>query len=305
MGARQFSANHFKFKQSMNSSKYIAHKKFNSCFKSMISDTYDSYVDYTFKVYDELSDTGSENKDIFNKICSSVQPLIYEKIKEFMYNYINEETFEGGVTKKVTFDLMKGVFEIYYDAILDSYRSLTSEYLIADLRKRFMALAEDRCCRELAYYDPNFVNILPLRLKDSLRIFSESSYYLTDMFINEYSFNVIMLLKDSIISSIIEILKELCGIELLVEDGDIHTILESISTVEVDTGEVDFGKLDYISDYKRLNKLAKDNGFNLVRCKGDHGIFKNDTGLVVIPQGRSIGKGLSFKIQKAILCLSN
>ena len=56
---------------------------------------------------------------------------------------------------------------------------------------------------------------------------------------------------------------------------------------------------------RKLNKLASDNGFKYIRCKGDHGIFKNNNGLVVIPQGRSIGKGLSFKIQKAIYSLSS
>lgn len=303
MGSKQFSANHFKYNQSMNSGKYVATKQFNSHFKRMISETYDSYIDYTFKVYDELSNTGSENKDIFNVICDSIQPLVYEKSKEFIYNYINEETCEV-VNKKINLDLIEGVFEIYYDAILDSYRSLTSKYLISDLKKRFMVLSKEECCKKLMYYDPNFINILPLRLKDSLRIFSESSYYLTDMFINEYSYNVVVLLKDSIVKYIVGILKELCNVEISVEDEDLDTLLESVSTVAEDIEEVDFEKLEYISDYKRLNKLAKDNGFNLARCKGDHGIFKNDNGLVVIPQGRSIGKGLSFKIQKAILCLS-
>lgn len=53
--------------------------------------------------------------------------------------------------------------------------------------------------------------------------------------------------------------------------------------------------------YKELNKLATDNGFNLNRVTGGHGIFVNDNGLVVvIPQGRDIGKGLQIKILKNI-----
>ena len=68
--------------------------------------------------------------------------------------------------------------------------------------------------------------------------------------------------------------------------------------------EKNLGKLEYIDDYKKLNKLAVDNGFEYVRCRGDHGIYKNENGLVVIPQGRSVGKGLSIKIQKAIVSLS-
>lgn len=54
-----------------------------------------------------------------------------------------------------------------------------------------------------------------------------------------------------------------------------------------------------IPSYRKLNKLAKQNGYTKIRDNGDHGIFRRyDGSTVVIPQGRSIGKGLSFKIQK-------
>ena len=67
-----------------------------------------------------------------------------------------------------------------------------------------------------------------------------------------------------------------------------------------ETGDTE--ELKYISDYKELNRLAEVNGYNFVRCSGDHGIFKNDTGkIVIIPQGRSVGKGLSIKIQKDLI----
>lgn len=53
---------------------------------------------------------------------------------------------------------------------------------------------------------------------------------------------------------------------------------------------------------RELNKLAKDCGYRKVRQKGDHGVFKKEDGqIVVIPQGRFIGKGLSYKIQKSVL----
>ena len=57
----------------------------------------------------------------------------------------------------------------------------------------------------------------------------------------------------------------------------------------------------YIEDYKELNSIAIVEGFELVRCSGDHGVFRNDKGhIVIIPQGRKIGKGLSIVIQKTI-----
>lgn len=57
-----------------------------------------------------------------------------------------------------------------------------------------------------------------------------------------------------------------------------------------------------IYDYKELNKLANDFGFEATRQAGSHRIFKKSDGTtVVIPQGRAIGKGLNLKIQKDIL----
>lgn len=69
-------------------------------------------------------------------------------------------------------------------------------------------------------------------------------------------------------------------------------------TLIEDSEKVEF---KYIDSYTKLNKLAESNGFKKLRSKGDHAIFRNESGkTVVIPQGRTIGKGLSFTIQNSI-----
>lgn len=56
-----------------------------------------------------------------------------------------------------------------------------------------------------------------------------------------------------------------------------------------------------IPSYRKLNKLAKEKGYTKIRDNGDHGIFRqHDGSTVVIPQGRSVGKGLSIRIQKDV-----
>lgn len=78
--------------------------------------------------------------------------------------------------------------------------------------------------------------------------------------------------------------------------------LESLETnvVSIDNHLED--NISYIDDYKDLNKLAMNNNYTMIRAKGSHGIFSNGKGnIIVIPQGRTIGKGLSLKIQKDIL----
>ncbi|EPZ9216582.1 type II toxin-antitoxin system HicA family toxin [Clostridium perfringens] len=50
-----------------------------------------------------------------------------------------------------------------------------------------------------------------------------------------------------------------------------------------------------------LEREAKNKGYTLKRCHGDHGIYENKDGLiVVIPRGREIGKGLQIRIMKRL-----
>ena len=66
--------------------------------------------------------------------------------------------------------------------------------------------------------------------------------------------------------------------------------------------EEDKTDFTYISDFRDLNRLAEDNGFSKIRQNGDHAIYKDKKGnITVIPQGRTIGKGLSYKIQKSLV----
>lgn len=60
--------------------------------------------------------------------------------------------------------------------------------------------------------------------------------------------------------------------------------------------------IKYIDDYRELNSLAERHGYVHKRDNGDHGIFiNNECKVIVIPQGRRVGKGLSIHIQKAVL----
>lgn len=78
---------------------------------------------------------------------------------------------------------------------------------------------------------------------------------------------------------------------------------EELMSEETEIKEL--SELDVVLDdrnllsYKDLNRLAREQGYDKVRQRGDHGIFKRlDGSLVVIPQGRMVGKGLNLKIQK-------
>lgn len=90
----------------------------------------------------------------------------------------------------------------------------------------------------------------------------------------------------------------------LLDSVDIMTVKDTEEVlVEEETfvGELEKVEFKYIDSYLKLNKLAESKGFVKIRSNGDHAIFRDSSGkTVVIPQGRSIGKGLSFTIQNSI-----
>ena len=79
-------------------------------------------------------------------------------------------------------------------------------------------------------------------------------------------------------------------------EQEIHTTEEKICGNE---GNIDKSFKD--RSWREISKVAIENGYILERQSGDHGIFINSIGnVVVIPQGRSIGKGLQIRILKSI-----
>ena len=54
--------------------------------------------------------------------------------------------------------------------------------------------------------------------------------------------------------------------------------------------------------YQELNKIAEENGFELLRHNGDHGIWSRQEppATIIIPQGREIGRGLQLRILKTL-----
>ncbi|WP_254306765.1 type II toxin-antitoxin system HicA family toxin [Clostridium sp. 001] len=105
---------------------------------------------------------------------------------------------------------------------------------------------------------------------------------------------VINTVCDEVVNPYYEILNE--------EIDDISKILhdkgeEFTSIIKEYPDKVEKSKVKKIFDYKKLNKLVKNSGFEEVRQTGDHKIFSDGIKSISIPQ-KTIGKGLSVKIQR-------
>lgn len=94
-------------------------------------------------------------------------------------------------------------------------------------------------------------------------------------------------------------------VRIINEDSPLlESILAEQDIEEDDDSEII--EIPNLENYREINKLAEDNGYEKIRQQGDHGIFMDENNnLVVIPQGRKVGKGLSKKICKQILNSNN
>ena len=303
MAKGKFNYGQFKYKQTLEVAKYKATMEYNRLFNKMLSEVYDLYMDFSFNLYEELMSMEDSEDSFFKKVCESVSSLSYERSKDEIFKYINNTDVDSFDESESCNDILNIVFDVYSDEILFYYNTVCNNYLINLLRNRSRDLSNEECFKELAFLDRSFIRMSVHRFNSLFKRVKASVTYLNDIFIEECSYNMAIKLKSTIIDCVVSVLKEIRS-SSNVDETELDEMFNLLNENRGNSEEKSLGRLEYIDDYRKLNKLAIDNGFEYVRCKGDHGIYKNENGLVVIPQGRSVGKGLSIKIQKAIVSLS-
>lgn len=299
-------ANHnyeqFKKKQYLSSNKNRALREFNNFSNRVLLDAYDSNIDFAFELFEDLLST-DDGDLLFNKVLDNTKSTSYNISKDFIIEYIDKADTNGNTDMHTAFNLMKIVLGVYYKGIVGSYMDFCQEQLASTLNKGIESLLKEEFFRELMFLDSNFRNTSRRRFIALFKKADVSSNHIADILIEECTYNIFMRLKEPVLDCILTVLNEaLTDIEF--SEIDLSQVFTSLSKEGRKSKNECSTKLGHIDDYRKLNKLATDSGFKYIRCKGDHGIFKNENGLVVIPQGRSIGKGLSIKIQKAIFSLN-
>lgn len=298
------SYNYFKNRQHLASRKAIATREFNTLFTEMMSSVYDSFVNFSFDLYGELENLDTLDNSIFSSIYENIKEDIENQAYVDMLTYLRSDEFPNDTNMDAPSIILAVVFNTYFNSLIQEYSKISSNYLSIILKEKSDDLSSTDCFIELVHLDRNFISASSHRLKRLLEMSYDTCMYLNDMFFDEYFYSISNYIKDDILNIVYDTISFL--FDGLTEE-DLDELFEELGSKDDEEviEEGDKVKLDYIDDYKRLNKLAIDNGFEYIRSKGDHGIYKNKNGLVVIPQGRSIGKGLSIKIQKSILSLAN
>lgn len=275
-----------------------AYRKDINPVKDKISDITVDIILECIDIFDErLNRSSHEMNKIYNRFMSSFNDNLAVSDLELL-------------VKTTHLDMLKEI-----EQILDNIKLNTETYekLLKDLVKetRKGDVITSQFCRfmnnlslkaEWQLYKQNITGGLKRQVNNVL---ADNYDMLNDKF-TEYMNNIleyITLRYPSGTSEFSESFAEL--VKLINEDSP---LLESILAEQDLEEDDDFEIIEIpnLENYREINKLAEDNGYEKIRQQGDHGIFMDENNnLVVIPQGRKVGKGLSKKICKQILNNNN
>lgn len=233
----------------------------------------------------DISCLSDDGKLVYNSLCNNTDQFEHPKgeVFEFCTNMYLEEY------NQVTNYLMQFLFLDRYSIFMNDVRNSVDNYITlipmytsemkSFINSLMLVLRQNTIsCAEIVVSD--MIDRYSDRLKQGL-----SDMY--DHFQSKLEFNSLLSFDDSF---------------LFEDDSFLSEIDENFNLYEEAEEYVKSAQYKYVGDYKALNKYAISKGFEMVRCKGDHGIFKHRVygTCVVIPQSRTVGKGLSIKIQKNI-----
>lgn len=322
--------NYFRNSQNWNSLRLQARSKFNNELSSICSSLSDDYINFICNLYSELDNQVLEEDSVFLLACREFKYFISKSSSDYYSNMMNSHFKEDNCNISIVDfcnELIYCVFRYYCDAILDSYKTVSFTYLGGKIKESLDEFSSTETFCELGYFDYNYLKSTIHRLKSLNKKLCDQHEYMYNMFQDEYMNLIVYNLKDYITDVFVDIFSSCSStlLELGLDNSYVLTLVDLVNNdydsfskkflcykneLEVKEMMEDCSidivynsyKIDYIDDYKKLNKLAFDSGYSLIRSNGDHGIFKNENGdVVVIPQGRSVGKGLSLKIQKVLL----
>ena len=311
MGKFNYGMHKFSTKASLNSNKLLVRNRFLKYMDSKLNELYNKYIDFVILIYDKMND--KEDISYITKVHDMLKLDIRESCVDSLKNNYD---FNSKVTYEDLNKCIDDLISINVYNVMNYCRKSCMYYMM----NNFKNILEDASKTEdfifLSTFDNAFLKIFRVKFNSLRDGCLEFMKYTDSTLLDDCYFNVTYSLKDPILDLCHDCMRDVLPYELTIDkksvsdgilrdfgikifDEHMHHIEED-NSYDTDEVLVEEQNLVFIDDYRELNKMAEDNGFEYVRCNGDHGIFKSNSGMVVIPQGRSIGKGLSIKIQKTI-----
>ena len=316
---------------------YLINLKLNQLTSELIVKSSDILINKLICMLDEVNRHELQEDDLLYSVLNSIhssefynvlQSLILEEANDLKENFYKDGDMEEMVIRIMSFisySFIESV-EHCYVTIFSSDIINVKEKIFKEISRFIMATDESRDSMKLHFR----------KLVYRLRCLEDNLVNICDVFTCEVHTASLLKSKDLVLELTDFTLKEVFGVddydtlsvfnylvELCYTNEDLDDIfcssvfddtLEDYDNVfygsvsggrlegsKGEKGTDDTGTYKIIDNSRDLNTLAGNRGYKHVRSNGDHAIFRNSDGyVVVIPQGRSIGKGLSIKIQKTI-----
>lgn len=234
----------------------------------------DRDVTERIKILKELEKEDSDfAKGFYETLLNTDLDLTEEKVTKPILNFIS---FRAEEILSVLGDAMKGAI---HDGTMTSVMGIKEEYI-----NTAIGVLEDQVEEFGIEKRVNFE-----RLREYSVAFLEESF--SKAYINT--------LIDEITN--VSITEKCDTISREIYSKSLEIIQEKFSETVFEDIQIEVSKEFNLMSWRDLEKKILDKNFELVRSNGDHGIYRNPKGhIIVMPRGRDIGKGLQIKILKQL-----
>lgn len=300
----------FKSNQYKNNVKLKIKSDCNKITNSVFKNIYEVVTDFCFDSYSVLGNLKQDDEDEkFNFICDSLEDELVTRISLFVDEVISRNLSTGNNTlsQEDMVEIIIKCIKIHTSLIFTMYREFSVRFIKYSTSKMIPSVSSHSLYSTACRIEPTYNKYTQRRAKLFAINLVEHLDSMHTMFVEEYYVNVISAITTRSLKIVSKVLTtKVCDFtqpDVSNIIGDYFNIHEDRELLDLDEVHSEPSRYNYIADYRKLSKVAIDNGFELIRHNGDHGIFKNSKGVVVIPQGRDIGKSLSIHIQKSIFNL--
>lgn len=239
-------------------------------------------------------DTAFENKvnSKLKKYREEIYDSLLSKVNEFVESKVPFEDFEDRFTEHLTKHQLE-ILDYLHDGYIEVGNGIIDSCQLDNLMNNFVNGISNKL-KQLVIMSPTeiFHSRLATRATTATRVVEVNVKHLlqcANANVNDVMYNYYTTFSGILVDVFRRILYD-----------------KEINNIEFETTKVIEEQENIPKEYKHrtwreLNAIAVNRGYELDRCNGDHAIYVNSNGkVVIIPQGRDIGKGLQIAILKDI-----
>ena len=285
-----------------------------STFKELKEALYDSLLD----VFSDLENIAyvsceeyrkaTENSRYVNRYCDAISSLLKSDVKDRIKILKDLE-----VNDKILGELIKK--EIFSDNLiitkekvlnsLEDYINYGSYELLNILKNTMIKASKDLYIIHIKEYSEKQLEAIMEELRRQCLMnnmsvnFDRVDNYVLSYFSEAFPANQLRLILNTMIEC--SIIERFDNISDKIYEDSMNIVRNRLTEFDFEGVEIKKSFEHTLLHWRELESKILSNNFSLIRQNGDHGIYRNSRGeVIVMPRGREIGKGLQIKILKQL-----